>query len=146
MNVLIDTNVILDAMTSREPFCGPAQDVFMLAADRVFVGFITASSATDIYYLLHRYGRIEDRQLTTDECREKMMSLYELLGVLDVNEADCRNAFELAISDYEDSVLATVAKRHKMAYIVTRNLDDFKNSPVKAIYPKEFISIIEEKA
>ena len=64
MNVLIDTNVILDAMTAREPFSQAAQTIFLLAADDAFIGFITASSATDMYYLIHKYGRINIKGAT----------------------------------------------------------------------------------
>lgn len=142
MNVLIDTNVILDAMTAREPFNEAAQALFLMAADNVFAGFITASSATDIYYLIHKYGRTEERAFSAVECREKMRGLYELFRPLDVNAADCIAALDTDMQDYEDAVLATVAKRHKMEYIVTRNLEDFKTSLVKAISPNDFIEIL----
>ena len=141
MNVLIDTNVILDAMTAREQFSQAAQTIFLLAADDAFIGFITASSATDIYYLIHKYGRIGGESFSASECKEKMRKLYELFKPLDVNEADCIAALELDMKDYEDAIMAAVAKRHKIEYIVTRNLPDFKNSPVQAIPPDRFADI-----
>ena len=50
MRVLIDTNVIIDALTSREPWKESAEKIFIMAANHVIEMYITASSATDIYY------------------------------------------------------------------------------------------------
>ncbi len=48
MKILIDTNIIIDALTGREPFRNSAEQIFMLAANQAADMFITASSATDI--------------------------------------------------------------------------------------------------
>lgn len=55
MRALIDTCIIVDALQSRQPFCAEAQEIFLATANKRFSGFITAKSATDIYYLTHRY-------------------------------------------------------------------------------------------
>ena len=54
MNVLIDTCIIIDALQSREPFNKDAEAVFLAVANRRCVGFLTANSVTDIYYLMHK--------------------------------------------------------------------------------------------
>ena len=41
------------------------------------------------------------------------------------------------MQDFEDAVVAATAARHSAAYIITRNIDDFRFSPVPAITPKE---------
>ncbi|AEE14488.1 PilT protein domain protein [Thermodesulfobium narugense DSM 14796] len=61
MNVLIDTNVILDVMLSRSPFAEDAQKIFIMAAEGKIKAHITASFLTDIYYLLHRYLHDKER-------------------------------------------------------------------------------------
>lgn len=55
MKILVDTNVIMDALTGREPFREVAEQIFLLAANRIEDIYITASSATDIYYLVRKY-------------------------------------------------------------------------------------------
>ena len=55
MNVLIDTNVILAAMLSRSPFAEAAQTLFIMAAEERINAYVTASTITDIYYLLHKH-------------------------------------------------------------------------------------------
>lgn len=134
MNVLIDTNVILDAMLSRSPFKEAAEKLFLLAAEDKIEACITASSVTDIYYLLNKYLK------NSDQCKQALLKLFAIFKILDVTGTDCEKALEMAMSDYEDALLATCAKRNKMDYIITRNLKDFTNSPTKIMSPDDFLS------
>ena len=52
MRAIIDTCVVVDALQSRQPFCEPAQNIFLSAANEKFAGCITAKSVSDIYYLV----------------------------------------------------------------------------------------------
>ena len=44
------------------------------------------------------------------------------------------------MADFEDAVLAAAAQREKAGFIITRNVKDFANSPVRVITPAEFIA------
>ena len=55
MKILVDTNVIIDTLTGREPFRESAEQIFILAANQIEDMYITASSATDIYYLVRKH-------------------------------------------------------------------------------------------
>ena len=48
MKVLLDTNVVLDAIAKRKPFYLDAQNVIDLIFDNKLEGYITANSVTDI--------------------------------------------------------------------------------------------------
>ncbi|NCC62507.1 MAG: PIN domain-containing protein [Verrucomicrobiae bacterium] len=54
-------------------------------------------------------------------------------------QADFLRARTLSIKDFEDAVVATVADSAHCQYIITRNISDFKNSPVEALTPEEFL-------
>ncbi|MCG9969200.1 PIN domain-containing protein [Pelotomaculum terephthalicicum JT] len=134
MNVLIDTNVILDAMVSRAPFNESAEKLFLLAAEDKITAFITANSVTDIYYLLHKH--LHDNT----QCRQALLKIFTIFKILDVTGSDCEKALELlTMPDYEDALLATCAKRGKVDCIITRNLKDFSVSPVNALSPDDFL-------
>ena len=107
MNVLIDTNVILDAVISRLPHNVSAEKLFLLAAEDKLNAAITASSVTDIYYLLHKH--LHD----ADQAKQVLLKLFSLFEVLDVTRSDCEKALSMPMSDYEDALLATCAKRRK---------------------------------
>ena len=50
MKVLIDTNVIVDALTSREPWKESAEKIFLMTATQVMEAYITASSGNYFRY------------------------------------------------------------------------------------------------
>jgi predicted nucleic acid-binding protein len=55
MKLLIDTNIILDAMMQREPWAGPAQTVMLAIAQEKAEGCMTANTFTDIHYMLRKH-------------------------------------------------------------------------------------------
>jgi predicted nucleic acid-binding protein len=134
MNILIDTNVILDVLGNREPFVRHSAAVLMLAAKGKLGASITANTVTDIYYLTKKYIQ------SPADIKNALLNLMAVLDVVDVTKTDCLKAFDLPINDYEDALLAHCAKRVKADYIITRNLKDFSNSPVNVISPEDFLS------
>lgn len=137
MKVLIDTNVIIDALTSRKPWNESAEKIFILAANQSIDMYITASAATDIYYLIRKYLK------NADLAKQVMGKLYSLTGILKVTEEDCVNALVSPISDYEDAVVERVAAGAGVDYIVTRNIKDYRKGTVKIILPDEFVERME---
>ena len=133
MKILIDTNIVIDALTGREPFREAAEQIFLLAANQTEDMYITEGSATDIYYIVRKYLH------STEQAKNTMSKLYELFCILDVTADDCQEALLTDMKDYEDSVISCCAKRNRMEYIVTRNIKDYQNSKVKAMLPDEFI-------
>ena len=138
MKVLVDTNIIIDALTGREPFNVAAEKIFLLAANQITDMYITASSATDIYYLLRKHLH------STEQAKLVMSKLYDLFYWLDVTGDDCITALSSDIKDYEDAVVSCCSYRNQMQYIVTRNVRDYQNSKVKAILPDDFIEMVTE--
>ena len=134
MKVLIDTNVVIDALQRRDSYAGPAELIMVQAYK--YNGYIVATSATDIYYLQRKYYHDKLKAKTS---LEKVLKLYE---VVDVTEFDCRNALRSNIPDYEDAVLVESAVRKDMDIIITRNTKDFQNSPVPAYTPAEFLAFL----
>ena len=138
MKSLIDTNVIIDALQDRDAFARDAEFVVLQAYE--YEGCVVATSVTDIYYIQHRY--YHDKQ-KTKKSLEKILKLYE---IIDVTEADCRNALRSGIPDFEDAVMVEAAKRNDVDCIVTRNTKDFKNSDIKTYTPLEFLQLLRNKS
>lgn len=139
MKVLIDTCIIIDVLQSRQPFFSEAQKLFIFAANRQFEGYITAKSATDIYYLSYR--------LTHDDkkTREILSKLFELFEIADTAGVDCRRAIPSPISDFEDAVMTETAIRIDADCIVTRNKKDYLKSPVPIFSADDFVRKIEKE-
>ena len=139
MKILLDTNIIIDALASREPWNKSAEKIFLMGANHIVDLYITASSATDIYYLLRKF--VKD----TAQSKQIMGKLYSLIGILDVTAENCIEALASSISDYEDAVLEKVALSKSMDYIVTRNTKDYQKGTMKVILPDKFIQLQEEE-
>lgn len=60
MKLLIDTNIVLDVLLQREPFCRDAVKVMNLAQYDDVHEYVSASAITDIYYIA--YKQIKDRK------------------------------------------------------------------------------------
>lgn len=138
MKILVDTNIIIDALTGREPFREAAEQIFLLAANQIEDMYITASSVTDIYYLIRKYLH------NTDQAKNTMAKLYELFRILDVTSDDCQEALSSAVNDYEDAVVACCANHNHMDYIVTRNIRDYEHSKVRAVLPDELVKLVSQ--
>ena len=138
MKVLIDTNVIVDALTSRNPWKESAEQLFLMAANRIMDAYITASSATGIYYLVRKYLH------HAEQAKQVMGKLYSLMGILTVSRDECMDALASAVSDYEDAVIERTAAKAKIDYIITRNVKDYQNGLVKTILPNDFIVLMED--
>ena len=138
MKILIDTNVIIDALTSREPWNESAEKIFIMAANNIVDMYITTSSATDIYYLVRKHLH------NAETARQVMSKLYSLVGILEVKQEDCIDALASPITDYEDAVVEQVARRSGVECIVTRNQKDYEAGLIKVFLPDDFIQFMEQ--
>jgi predicted nucleic acid-binding protein len=132
MKVLVDTNVILDVLTKREPHF-EASAAFLKLCGRQVTGCIAASQTTDIFYLLRREGK------DAATAKGVIKKLTENIKVLGISASDVQSALASEMTDYEDALLAYQAKRQKIACVVTRNEKDFAASPVPALSPQKFL-------
>lgn len=135
MKIMIDTNVVLDVLLRREPFFQASYEVMKRSALEQVDGFVSATAATDIFYLLRRALR-DDR--TAKDNLEKLM---QLVGFADALGEDVHAAIASNMADFEDALVSAIAERCHMDYIVTRNTKDYVESPVKALTPQEFLEL-----
>ena len=136
MMVLLDTCIIVDALTGRVPFAEDAQTLLRMGAKKDLLLFISAKSFLDIHYLLKHNFHDESR------VRDIMASLLNVVTVVDVTGQNCVNALQCISSDYEDAVQSEAALDNGIDYIVTRDKPGFASSLVPSVTPKEIIEKI----
>ena len=135
MKIMIDTNVVLDVLLRREPFFQASYEVMKQSALEQVEGFVSATAATDIFYLLRR--ALKDPRAA----RDSLEKLMQLVGFADALGEDVHTAIVSNMTDFEDALVAAIAQRCHMDYIVTRNTRDFAESPVKALTPQAFLEL-----
>lgn len=134
MRLLIDTNVILDVLLHREPFCTSAEEVLALPGVEKY---LSASAVTDVYYIAYR--QIKNR----DVVRELLGRVLKTVKIATVTGDDIHAAFALNWKDFEDSVQFAVADANKFDGIVTRNMEGFADDEVKIFTPEEVCRHVE---
>jgi len=134
MKVLIDTNVIIDILEKREPFFTNSYRVIQLGLEEKLETLMSAGTVTDVYYIINRSLH------NANKAKEKIITLTNLVTFCNTTSDDISNALTSGITDFEDAVVAAIAKREKAVYIITRNEADFTNSPVPAINPAQFLT------
>ena len=134
MKLLIDTNVILDVLVRREKFYEKSRAVLKLCEAGKIQGYVTASSITDIFYIVRK--ALKDM----DETYKVVGALLEVVGVLSVTGADVQRAFTVRAKDFEDCLMTECAKSHKCDGIVTRDSKDFQDFGITIHSPEEIVS------
>lgn len=133
MRILIDTNVILDIIQKREPFFADSYHALRKAIEADAECLISASAATDIFYMLRRAFQ------SSQKAKERIEQLSQIFAFADVQGADIQTALMRSMPDFEDAVVEAVAERSGASYILTRNIRDFVGSSVPAVTPAEFL-------
>ena len=133
MKIMCDTNVIIDVLLEREPFVEDSCKVLSLCEEHKLDGFVSASSVTDIYYLVRKYTH------RTDLAYNAIGKLLEIVKICSVSNNDILTAFQRKAKDFEDCLLATCAKAIRCDCIVTRNKKDFEEFDVSLFTPAELL-------
>lgn len=136
MKILVDTHVVLDLLLDRSPFSDAAARIFSLVENSEVEAALCATTVTTIDYLL-------SRSLPRDAAKTALQRLLELFEIAPVNRSVLEEALQSRMTDFEDAVLSHAANLVGATAIVTRNTKDFRNSPVKALDPSEFLSVFE---
>ena len=135
MRILIDTNITIDILTNRQPFCNDSIACYrkaLLNRDKIFISTI---SVADVMYITKSNFNNRTDQLQT------VQEFINTLKIAKVNTKDLKFAFTGIMSDFEDALQSYCAKRYHIDYIITRNVKDFKLSPVKVIEPVDFLKL-----
>ena len=139
MEILIDTNVILDALLKRSPFAEDAYSILKLADEKKINAHIAAFAITDIYYFI-------SKNLNHDDRLKAIKALFNIMNVVSVTKQDIQKAMSFSeFADLEDALQLQSLKKIKGNYIITRDLG-FQKMSDKAISPKDFIQKLSQSS
>ena len=130
--ILLDTNIILDIALKREPHFEHSAKLFELIDNKQFIGYITATTVTDIYYIARK-------EKGKDIALEFISNLIEVVDVLGIDKNTIIKALRSKLKDFEDAVQVSAAEYHNIEIIVTRNKSDFLNAGLEVLSPKELV-------
>ena len=77
MKVLIDTNILLDYISKRQPFFNDSSKVIKLCVEENIDGCISAHTITNLFYILRKEISVQDRKkLLIDLCQ-----VFNVIGI-----------------------------------------------------------------
>lgn len=132
MELLIDTNVLLDVVFGRNGYEFVRQ-MFETIVEKKHKAYITATSVTDLFYIIHKETH------DTAQTYIIMENIFRLVAVLTVSSGDVLQAFQKKWKDFEDCVQITAAENNELAGIITNNKKDFSKSLISVWSPEEYI-------
>jgi predicted nucleic acid-binding protein len=137
MTVLLDTNIILDALQERQPFDAEAKEIMRRGQNGELECLFTANAAADIFYLYSRARDIKSARAALD-------FLLARYGVVSVTHEDCVRALSLGIEDFEDALAVVCAQKATADCIVTRDEELLAaDSPVRIVSPGELAVLLK---
>lgn len=133
MKVMIDLNIFSDVFQKRISHYQDSSLILNRVLTNEITGFIAGHPVTTLYYLISKFSG-----------KQKALELVDWIlnhfGVESASKEDYLKARKLDMKDFEDAVVARCAQNAGCDYIITRNIQDFKGSPIRVITPKDFLN------
>ena len=134
MKIFLDTNVILDVLTKREPFYIDSSKVLTLVNEKIVSGYISAITINNIYYILRKF---KDKETAKNFITE----ILESFEIISLNKNILNRANKISIDDYEDGIQFFSALDSGCDFLITRNYKDYPKLGIKIMSPEEFINM-----
>ena len=130
--IFVDTNIVIDLLSRREPFFEEAAILFSLADKKQLELTVSSLTIANTSYALLRQ---------MDSNKAKSILILNILPLDDKIVGLALN--DDTFSDFEDGLQYFTAIENGQELIITRNLKDFKNSKLPTMTAKQFIATIE---
>jgi predicted nucleic acid-binding protein len=137
MQVLLDTNVVLDLFLAREAFVDDAALLWQAHEQNRLTAYVSGITPVNLFYI--------GRKLKGREVAEQ--AVKHLLGTLliaPVNQIVLKNSLSLGFKDFEDAVQHASATVSGLEAIITRNTDDFAKATLPVFAPDVFIKTYQD--
>ncbi len=135
MNILFDTNVLLDVLQQRSDFVDNAVQLFNAVEESTINGYICANSISTIAYLLQRH---KDKKFAA----KNIALLLEMFEIAPVNRITIQDSLTSNFTDFEDAIIYNSALHVNANGIVTHNVKDFKAAKINIYQPHELIAAL----
>jgi len=131
--VFLDTDVILDVLTEREPHFETAVELFLQMQDRTIQAYTSPVIIANIFYILNKH-------LGRKKAIQSLIKLKSLVKVLNCGDRVIELALSSDFKDFEDSIQYYTALENNIDILITRNVKDYKTANITISTPLEYIN------
>lgn len=134
--LLIDTNIVIDLLSRREPFYDEVATLFSLAEKKQVELTVSSLTIANTSYVLLR-------QMDTNRAKSILRKLRLIVSILPLDDKVVGLALnDETFPDFEYGLQYYTAIENGQNLIITRNLKDFKNSKLPVMTARQFIETI----
>lgn len=135
--IFVDTNIVIDLLSRREPFFEEAATLFSQADKKVIELTVSSLTIANTSYALLR-------QMDSNKAKTILRKLRLIVKVLPLDDKIIGLALnDDTFSDFEDGLQYFTAIENRQELIITRNLKDFKSSRLTTMTARQFIETID---
>jgi predicted nucleic acid-binding protein len=138
MDLLLDTNVMIDYFAAREPYYEQMKQLKAMAYFGEVKLWGSSNSFTDVFYVMNKAN-------DTKTVQKAFLASKDYLSICSVNGEDVYQTCEQGWADFEDCLVAVCADKIKADFIITRDISGFKLSKIPSLTPGDFLEMIREK-
>lgn len=132
INILLDTNIIIDLLAAREPFYTEAAELFSLADKKTIKLSVSALSLANTHYILSKFTNGQ-------EARKILRNFKVIVDILPLDDKIVDLALNSDFRDFEDAIQYFTAIENDQKLVITRNKSDFKGSKIPIMTASEFL-------
>jgi predicted nucleic acid-binding protein len=130
--VFVDTDIVLDLLSNREPFYSHSAHLFSEADKGKIRIHVSSLTFSNLNYIL-------SRQYSVDKARKKLLKFKTLVTVLSVTDKVVELALSSDFKDFEDGLQYFTAIENNLKTLLTRNLKDYKTSEITVMTAEQFL-------
>ena len=130
--VFVDTDIVLDLLSNREPFYSHSAHLFSEADKGKIRIHVSSLTFSNLNYIL-------SRQYSVDNARTKLLKFKTLVTVLSVTDKVVELALSSDFKDFEDGLQYFTAIENNLKTLLTRNLKDYKTAEITVMTAEQFL-------
>ena len=135
--LFLDTNIVIDLLEKREPYCYDAMRLFTLAFYKQVQLIVSPMTYATASFLLRHHG---------SEGVRNLLSNFRFLSLVSTaNEQTVDDALASSFDDFEDALQYYSALQAKAEVIITRNGKDFLNSELPVMTARDYLNLTNNK-
>jgi predicted nucleic acid-binding protein len=134
--IFVDTNIVIDLLSRREPNFKEAAVLFSLADKKQIKLTLSSLTIANTNYVLLT-------QMDSNKVKSILRKLRLIVKILPLDDKIIGLALnDELFSDFEDGLQYYTAIENEQELIITRNLKDFKNSKLPVMTAGQFIETV----
>ncbi len=132
MKILLDTDVLMDVALGRTDFGPDSRALIEWCQHTPQAAVVAWHTMSNLFYLL-------SAARSNSFARSFLGELLDFAAIANGGTEAVRSALTLPMNDFEDALQVAAAISGSAQFIITRNVTDYRASPLPALTPKSFL-------